>query len=57
MYKRQVYTGKALSGLIDYAEQGKIPRGSTVVFWHTGGATALFAEPEMVGPVADGRAL
>ena len=52
-----VYTGKALSGLIDYAEQGKIPRGSTVVFWHTGGATALFAEPEMVGPVADGRAL
>ena len=52
-----VYTGKALSGLIDYAEQGKIPRGSTVVFWHTGGATALFAEPEMVGPVAGGRAL
>ena len=52
-----VYTGKALSGLIDYAEQGKIPRGSTVVFWHTGGATALFAEPEMVGPVAGGRTL
>lgn len=47
-----VYTGKALSGLIGYVESGKIPQGSTVVFWHTGGATALFAEPEMVGNVA-----
>lgn len=46
-----VYTGKALAGLIGYAESGKIPKGSTVVFWHTGGATALFAEPEMVGNV------
>ena len=47
-----VYTGKALSGLIGYVEAGLVPQGSTVVFWHTGGATALFAEPAMVGGVA-----
>ena len=47
-----VYTGKALSGLIGYVESGKVPQGSTVIFWHTGGATALFAEMEMVGNVA-----
>lgn len=47
-----VYTGKALSGLIGYVESGRVPQGSTVVFWHTGGATALFAEAEMVGNVA-----
>lgn len=50
-----VYTGKALAGLIGHVEAGKVPQGSTVVFWHTGGATALFAEPEMVGAV-DGPA-
>lgn len=44
-----VYTGKALSGLIGHVETGLVPQGSTVVFWHTGGATALFAEPEIVG--------
>ncbi|NCB63571.1 MAG: pyridoxal-phosphate dependent enzyme [Clostridia bacterium] len=46
-----VYTGKALAGLIGHVESGKVPQGSTVVFWHTGGATTLFAEPEMVGNV------
>lgn len=49
-----VYTGKAFAGLLDYVKTGKIPQGSTVVFWHTGGATALFAEPAIVGPVAEG---
>jgi D-cysteine desulfhydrase family pyridoxal phosphate-dependent enzyme len=37
-----VYTGKALAGLIAGVEAGRI-RG-TVVFWHTGGAPALFAD-------------
>jgi len=37
-----VYTGKALAGLIAAARSGRV-RG-TVVFWHTGGAPALFAE-------------
>lgn len=44
-----VYTGKALAGLLDYVRSGKVPQGSNVVFWHTGGATALFAEREMLG--------
>jgi D-cysteine desulfhydrase family pyridoxal phosphate-dependent enzyme len=37
-----VYTGKALAGLIAGVQAGRI-RG-TIVFWHTGGAAALFAE-------------
>lgn len=44
-----VYTGKAFAGLLDYVRTGKVPQGSTVVFWHTGGATALFAEREILG--------
>ena len=39
----------ALAGLIDYVRSGKVPQGSNVVFWHTGGATALFAEQEILG--------
>lgn len=46
-----VYTGKAFSGLLDYLDSGKLPKGSTVVFLHTGGTTALFAEQAIVGPV------
>jgi 1-aminocyclopropane-1-carboxylate deaminase/D-cysteine desulfhydrase-like pyridoxal-dependent ACC family enzyme len=34
-------------------QSGKIERGSNVVFLHTGGATALFAEPEIIGPLAE----
>jgi 1-aminocyclopropane-1-carboxylate deaminase/D-cysteine desulfhydrase-like pyridoxal-dependent ACC family enzyme len=37
-----VYTGKAMAGLIAAARAGRV-RG-TVVFWHTGGAVALFAD-------------
>ncbi len=46
-----VYTGKALAGLIDHIRLGKVEKGSTVVFWHTGGATALFAEQSMLGEI------
>ncbi len=46
-----VYTGKAFSGMLDYIRSGRIPRGSTVVFWHTGGATALFAEKSILGEI------
>ncbi len=46
-----VYTAKALAGLVEYIRSGRIPGGSRVVFWHTGGATALFAEKAMVGRV------
>jgi D-cysteine desulfhydrase family pyridoxal phosphate-dependent enzyme len=38
-----VYTGKAMAGLIGAAREGRFAPGDTVVFWHTGGAVALFA--------------
>jgi D-cysteine desulfhydrase family pyridoxal phosphate-dependent enzyme len=38
-----VYTGKAMAGLIGTAREGRFGPGDTVVFWHTGGAVALFA--------------
>lgn len=38
-----VYTGKAMSGLIGLAEQGRFANSTGVVFWHTGGLPALFA--------------
>lgn len=46
-----VYTGKAFAGMIDHIRTGKVPQGSNVVFWHTGGATALFAEKEILGDI------
>jgi D-cysteine desulfhydrase family pyridoxal phosphate-dependent enzyme len=46
-----VYTGKAFAGMLDYIRKGKVAQGSTVVFWHTGGVTALFAEKEVVGDI------
>lgn len=38
-----VYTGRAMGGLIDMIRSGKIKKTDTVLFWHTGGAPALFA--------------
>ena len=38
-----VYTAKAMSGMIGYIRQGRIPPQDTVVFLHTGGTPALFA--------------
>ncbi|MCL4459226.1 MAG: D-cysteine desulfhydrase family protein [Chloroflexi bacterium] len=38
-----VYTGKAMAGLIDHIRRGKIGRGETVTFLHTGGTPLLFA--------------
>jgi 1-aminocyclopropane-1-carboxylate deaminase/D-cysteine desulfhydrase-like pyridoxal-dependent ACC family enzyme len=37
------YTAKAMAGLIAYVRDGRIPAGSTVLFWHTGGQVGLFA--------------
>jgi D-cysteine desulfhydrase family pyridoxal phosphate-dependent enzyme len=39
-----VYTGRAAAGLIDLARMGFFKAGETVLFWHTGGTPALFAE-------------
>lgn len=39
-----VYTGRAAAGLIDLIRTRKYVTGQTVLFWHTGGQPALFAE-------------
>jgi len=39
-----VYTGRAAAGLIDLIRKGFFSRGDTVLFWHTGGTPALFAD-------------
>ena len=38
-----VYSGKAMSGLIDLVRKGVFPAGSNVLFLHTGGSPALYA--------------
>lgn len=50
-----VYSGKAFGGMLDKIRRGAIRPGSTVVFWHTGGATALFAEQAIVGDLTARR--
>lgn len=37
-----VYTGKAMYGLFDLIESGKIKKNARVLFWHTGGAFGIF---------------
>ena len=39
-----VYTGRAAGGMIDLIRKGYFPKDARVLFWHTGGAPALFAE-------------
>jgi D-cysteine desulfhydrase family pyridoxal phosphate-dependent enzyme len=39
-----VYTGKAMAALISAVRHGRITSDETVVFWHTGGAPALFSQ-------------
>ena len=39
-----VYTGRAAAGLIDLIRKGFFKKEETVLFWHTGGRPALFAE-------------
>jgi D-cysteine desulfhydrase family pyridoxal phosphate-dependent enzyme len=38
-----VYTGKAMSGLIDLIRQGRFTPQDTIIFVHTGGAPSIFA--------------
>jgi len=38
-----VYSAKAMAGLIDHVRTGRIGKGQSVVFLHTGGTPALFA--------------
>ncbi len=39
-----VYTGRAAAGTIDLIRKGFFKKEETVLFWHTGGQPALFAE-------------
>jgi len=39
-----VYTGWAAAGLLDLIHRGFFKKDETVLFWHTGGQPALFAE-------------
>ncbi len=38
-----VYTGRAAAGMIDLIRKGLFSQNESVLFWHTGGAPALFA--------------
>ncbi|MBM3124389.1 MAG: D-cysteine desulfhydrase family protein [Chloroflexi bacterium] len=39
-----VYTGRAAAGMIDLIRKGFFQKKDTVLFWHTGGQPALFAD-------------
>lgn len=39
-----VYTGRAAAGMIDLIRRGLFSKDEIVLFWHTGGQPALFAE-------------
>lgn len=39
-----VYTGRAAAGMIDLIRKGFFKKDESVLFWHTGGGPALFAE-------------
>jgi D-cysteine desulfhydrase family pyridoxal phosphate-dependent enzyme len=40
-----VYTGRAAGGMIDLIRRGQLSAGEKILFWHTGGTPALFAQP------------
>lgn len=43
-----VYTGRAFAGLLDLIRQGYFRADDRVLFWHTGGAPALFAYADKI---------
>jgi D-cysteine desulfhydrase len=38
-----VYSGKAMAGLVDLVRKDTFPKGSNILFLHTGGSPALYA--------------
>jgi D-cysteine desulfhydrase len=38
-----VYSGKAMAGLVDLVRKDSFPKGSNILFLHTGGSAALYA--------------
>lgn len=47
-----VYTGRAAAGLVDLVRKGFFGAEETVLFWHTGGTPALFADQYREGLMA-----
>jgi L-cysteate sulfo-lyase len=43
-----VYTGRAMAGMIDMIRSGDIRPDETVLFWHTGDTSALFAYADVL---------
>lgn len=43
-----VYTGKTLAGMIEHVRSGRLGKGDTVVFLHTGGAPAVFSYADVL---------
>jgi D-cysteine desulfhydrase len=39
-----VYTGRAAGGMMDLIRKGSFEKKQTILFWHTGGSPALFAD-------------
>jgi D-cysteine desulfhydrase len=39
-----VYTGRAAAGMLDLIRKGFFKKDETILFWHTGGQPAIFAE-------------
>lgn len=52
-----VYTAKALAGLIDHIRAGRFRADQDVVFIHTGGTPAIFAEADLLAARIPRRAL
>ncbi len=48
-----VYTGKALLGLLDLYDKGKISLSRNVLFVHTGGLFAIFSESRRISKIVD----
>jgi D-cysteine desulfhydrase len=48
-----VYTGRAAAGLVDLIRKGFFRKEETVLFWHTGGQPALFAD-KYAAPIVQG---
>ena len=46
LMKRDDQTGRAMGALLSMIESGEFSSDETVLFWHTGGAPALFSCPE-----------
>jgi D-cysteine desulfhydrase len=53
-----VYTGRAAAGMIDLVRRGFFEKSETVLFWHTGGQPALFADryADLMGEAGETRA-